>query len=460
MNKTETAKRVKEPLLRVSKRMDFSMPKRIGAIVGSIAAALVFGSVLIAILGYNPFLFWKFVFEGCFKNPLSIAGTLRIFVPLTIVSLGIAVAFKMRFWNIGAEGQILIGAIVALTFGLLIGDKLPKPWGTIIIVLLGAVGGGLYALITAALKVKFNTNETLMTLMLNYIALYLVSYLMRTDFFKTKASSIPSFEPLNSSLWLSTIKLGNLTLDTSFIIAIALIVFFFVYFRYTKHGYEIAVIGDSPATARYSGMKVGRIMLRTIFLSGFVVGLAGALQLTGKACDGVMSTGITSGMGWTGIIIAWLAKLNPFGIAIGSFLLAILEKGSSVARSSMGISSAMADVLQGIILFFVLAGDFIVHYQISVRRKPQTPEQTAQKKHAAFLKYAKRNGHTAQDYLAGVVIGGAPLTQCDNERISADGTQNTDMPALSDETITPRLDRAAQPNNEDETREKGEGGLR
>lgn len=394
MNNRQT--QTKQPLIRISKRMDLSTPKRIGTVVGSIVAALVFGSILIAVLGYNPFQFWKYVFEGCFKNPLSVAGTLRVFVPLTIISLGIAISFKMKFWNIGAEGQIIMGAIIALTFGLLIGDKWPRPWGTIVIVLLGALGGGLYALITAALKVRFNTNETLLTLMLNYVALYLASYLMRLDFFKTKASSIPSFERLNDSLLLSTIKLGSVQLDTSFLIAVALIVVFFLYFRYTKHGYEIGVIGDSPSTARYSGMKVGKIMLRTIFLSGFIIGLAGAMQLTGKATDGVMSTGITSGMGWTGIIIAWLAKLNPFGIAVGSFLMAILEKGSSVARSSMGISSAMADVLQGIILFFVLAGDFLIHYRITFRTKPLTEEQQAQKDRSNADKAQKKSDFSAR----------------------------------------------------------------
>lgn len=359
---------VKDPFIRVSKRQNLALRYKILLTIGAILLSLVIGGILLALLGYNPIKFYSKVIEGNFKNASYFKLLVRVFIPLLITSLGLSLAFKMRFWNIGAEGQFIIGALIAMTFSMLIGDSLPSPLGVIIVILAGAIGGGLYAFIVAVLRVKFNTNETLMTLMLNYVALYLAKYTLDLEFY-ANLGTFPSFKIIDKALWLTEINLGKFSFDTSLFIALALVVIMFIYFKHSKQGYELNVVGDSPNTARYAGMKVSKIMLRTMFLSGAIIGLAGALKLTGSAAGHTFSEQITSGVGWTGIIVAWLAKLNPIGIFITSFLLSVLERGCSFARTDLGISDSMSDVIQGIVLFFILASDFFINYKISFRKK-------------------------------------------------------------------------------------------
>lgn len=359
----------KDPLIKISKRQNFALKYKLLLTVGAILLSLVLGGILLACLGYNPIKFYSEMMMGNFKNASYLKLMIRALIPLLITSLGVSLAFKMRFWNIGGEGQFIVGAIIAMTFSLLIGDSLPSPLGAIVVVLLGTLGGGLYALFVAVLKVKFNTNETLMTLMLNYVALYVASYMLKTDFFAIQGQGVPAFKVIAESLWLTEINIGKFSFDTALFIAVALTIILFVYFKQSKQGYELNVVGDSPNTAKYAGMKVNRIIVRTMFLSGAIIGMAGALKLCGSSAGHTFSANITGGVGWTSIIVAWLAKLNPVGIFVASLLMSILERGCSFARTSLGISDAMSDVLQGIILFTVLASDFFINYKISIRKK-------------------------------------------------------------------------------------------
>lgn len=364
---TRRAKSARPPLIRLVKRAEPPLWQSTLFYLGAILLALVFGGIFIALNGVNPFIYYRNVFIGCFENKVYIRGFIRLIIPLIITSLGIAVAFKMRFWNIGAEGQFIMGAIFANTAGLLMQNAL-QPWATILIMLVaGAVGGGLYGLIPAAAKVKFGTNETLMTLMLNYVAFYILSYMKHTMFFRklseTGAVLRPDYRQLPEHAWLPTFQVGGLVIDISLIFALALVVILFIYLRHTKQGYEITIVGDSQRTAAYAGMNVGHIVMRTMFLSAAVIGVAGMLQVSGSATNHTISEGITSDVGWTGIIVAWLAKLNPFGILVTSILLGILEKGSAVAESALAIPAAVSDILQGIILFTVLASEFFSRYK-------------------------------------------------------------------------------------------------
>ncbi|MFA5448994.1 MAG: ABC transporter permease [Clostridia bacterium] len=362
-----------EPPVRVVKREGLPLWKNAIYYFSAIVFALFLGGVFIAITGNNPFLFYATVFTGSFSNIIHIKNLIAMVVPLTITSLGIAYAFKMKFWNIGAEGQFLMGAFIATAVALALGDTLPQFITVVIVALSGALGGGLYGVIIALLKVRFNTNETLLSLMFNYIALYIVSYCVYVEFFKKPTQGIPTYEQIPRAAWLTEFKNGPLPiLDTALIICVLLVVFTFIYFRFTKQGYEIAVVGDSPATANYAGMKVKRIIVRTMFISASIIGLAGALQLMGISSSHTMTPGITGGMGWDGIIVAWLAKLNPFGILITSFLLSVLEKGCGVARTAYGISEAVAAILQGIILFSVLAFDFFLRYKLVFRKRQKS----------------------------------------------------------------------------------------
>ena len=367
----------KDQLIKISKRQNLALKYKLLLTLGAILLSLVLGGILLACLGYNPIKFYTEMIMGNFKNASYVKLMVRALIPLLITSLGVSLAFKMRFWNIGGEGQFIVGAIIAMTFSLLIGDSLPSPLGAVVVVLIGTLGGGMYALFVAVLKVKFNTNETLMTLMLNYVALYLASYMLKTDFFAIQGQGVPAFKVIAESLWLTEINIGKFSFDTALFIAVALTIILFVYFKQSKQGYELNVVGDSPNTAKYAGMKVNRIIVRTMFLSGAIIGMAGALKLCGSSAGHTFSANITGGVGWTSIIVAWLAKLNPVGIFIASLLMSILERGCAFARTSLGISDAMSDVLQGIILFTVLASDFFINYKISFRKKAKLSPEVA-----------------------------------------------------------------------------------
>ncbi|MBC8533043.1 ABC transporter permease [Yeguia hominis] len=361
MNSTKQASR--QPLLHIVKRAE--LPRRTSALLrlGAFLLSLFIGGLFILALGYNPFEIYGTIVSGSFRSAMAIQATIKVMVPLLISSLAVTLAFKMKFWNIGAEGQIIMGATFATYFALFHSDW--NHWVLILVMLLaGMIGGGLWGLIPAVLKTRFNTNETLLTLMLNYIALHIVSYL-RDGPWKDPGSQgyakIARFD-------------GNAALDKVFgvhfgwIIALVLTALVAVYLRRTKQGYEISVVGESQDTARYAGMNVRKIVIRTMFLSGAVAGICGMLQATGA--DITLTTSVAGGVGFTAIIIAWLAQLNPVMIVVVSFLFSVLEKGSSVIQSSFGLSTDCADVLQGIILFLVIGCEFFIRYRF-VREKKE-----------------------------------------------------------------------------------------
>ncbi len=366
-------KQTKGPLFHVVKRIELPISKSIWLYLASVLAALLLGGIFIACNGINPFTYYGTVLTGCFSNAIYLRGFVRIIIPLIITSLGVAVAFKMKFWNIGANGQFIIGAIFAATVALALGNSAPRWLTLLLMAVAGTVAGGLFGLLPAWLKVRFGTSETLLTLMLNYVAFYLLTYLKNLLFFRkvseTGAVFRPDFKILPENAWIYDFHIFGISVDISLIIALILVALVAIYLRYSKHGFEISVVGDSLNTARYAGMNVNKVMLRTMFASAALVGLAGMLQVSGSATGHTLSDNITSDVGWTGIIVAWLAKLNPIAILIVSVLMGILQKGTSVAESIHGISSAASDILEGIILFTVLAADFFVRYKLAFRSK-------------------------------------------------------------------------------------------
>lgn len=359
---TEKQNIQREPLVRLAKRDDLSGAKKWAIRLMAIVLALVVGSLFIAVLGHNPIAVYHDIITGSLGGPSTAKVTVRVAIPLLGAALAIAPAFKMKFWNIGAEGQIIAGAICASYFALFHAD-LPHFLLMIIMFAAGIIGGGLYGLIPAFFKAKFGTNETLFTLMLNYIALYVIVWLRDGAWADPESGGFPKIARFVSNAQLD--KVGGI--QVGWIIGLILTVIVFIYLKYTKHGYEISVVSESHATARYAGMNPKKIMLRTMFLSGAVCGIAGMVQATGS--DMTLATSVAGGVGFTAIIVAWLAQLEPIAILIVSFLFAVLEKGSSVMQSTFGLSTYCADVLQGIILFFVLAGEFFIRYKFVVNGK-------------------------------------------------------------------------------------------
>lgn len=351
-----------EPFLRVVKKAEVSVSKTILLSIIALITAIIAGGIFILALGQNPFDVYVTIVKGAWRSSIATKGTIKIAIPLLIAAIGITPAFQMKFWNIGAEGQIIMGGIFATYFALY-WSNLPHGLLIFIMILAGAIGGGIWGLIPAYFKTKYGTNETLFTLMLNYIALYLIRYVTEGPWRDPASSGFPKIATFTENAQLDMI----FGVHAGWLIGLILVVVMFIYLKFTKHGYEISVVGESTNTARYAGMNVKKIVMRTMFISGAICGIAGMAQTAGAAYT--LSEGVAGGVGFTAIAVAWLAKLNPVAILIVTVLFSMLDKGCSVMQSTYGMSSAVSGILQGIILFFVLGFDFFTKYQFVFRRK-------------------------------------------------------------------------------------------
>lgn len=355
----------------VVKRENCSLWMKTALYAGAVALALVLGGILLLCLGVDPLEYYFRMFTmGTVDNPIAFRvfeNYLKDLVPLVLTSVALSLAFKMRFWNIGGEGQFIMGAISAGFVALKLGPVLPGAVTLVLMCLAAMVVAGLYGLLVAALKVRFGTNETLLTLMLNYIALYVLIFLGETkadwNFFLSPDSARPVFASFRDFAQFPAFSLGGrFKLNVCVILTVLIGVLVYIYLKKTKQGYEISVVGDSAGTARYAGMKVNRIVLRTVFLSACLIGLAAAFKV-GTA--GILSTSITDDVGWTGIIVAWLAQLNTAAILLVSALICVLHAGSTAAAATFSqVDSSFANMLQGVILFLVLAADFYIRFRV------------------------------------------------------------------------------------------------
>ena len=356
----------KMPLIRLAKR-DSMDPRKVWAIrLGSILIALLLGSLVILITGNNPFTAYGTMISGALGKKTAIRQTVKIAVPLLGCALAIAPCFRMRFWNIGAEGQITAGAIAATYFALYWVDKLPSVLLLIVMALAAALAGGIWGLIPAFFKAKWNTNETLFTLMMNYIIIGVVSWLQGGPWEGRPGSQIiPQFDRAACLPKVFGVHCG-------WIIVLVLVVFIFIYMRYTKHGYEIAVIGDSINTARYAGMNVGRIMMRTMLLSGAISGIVGFIVVSGA--NGTLYNGVADGVGFTSITVAWLSQLNAFAMIVISMMLAVLSTGAETLQTQLSVPASISDIITGLLLFCMLGCEFFINYRLIFRSKHQETE--------------------------------------------------------------------------------------
>ena len=344
--------------------------------LAAVLLALILGAALLVSLSVDPIAYYTRMFTmGTIGNKIAYKvwiNYLKEFVPLALVSVALSLAFRMRFWNIGGEGQFILGAISAAFVAFKAGPVLPGAVTLLLMCAAAMAAAGLYGLFVAALKVRFGTNETLMTLMLNYVALYVLMFLGETkadwNFFLDPESARPVFASFAKIVSFPGIPMGEkFTLNICVVLTVLIAALVYVYLKYTKQGYEISVVGDSAGTARYAGMKVNTIVLRTVFLSAALIGLAAAFKV-GTA--GILSTAITDDVGWTGIIVAWLSQLNTIVIFLVSALICVLHYGSTVAAATFSqVDSSFANMLQGVILFLVLAADFYTRFKIVAIKK-------------------------------------------------------------------------------------------
>ena len=352
-------KKIREPLLRISKRSSIVWWKAWIIRAVAIIAGFLLGSLVIyALTDCVPTKVFKSLFIGTFGTERRMWFTLQQAAMLLCISLAVTPAFKMRFWNIGAEGQVLVGALAAVTCIVYVEDMIPNWLLLIIMVSSSILAGMLWAIIPAFFKAKWNTNETLFTLMMNYIAMQLVSFMIMV--WVPNGSSVL---PTQEFGWLPSV-FGKKYLFSIIVVAV-LAVLMFVYLRSTKQGYEISVVGESENTARYIGINVKHVILRTLAISGALCGVAGFLIVAGA--EHTITKDSAGGNGFTAIIVSWMSKFDPVVMAFSSLLIVFLREGSSKIAETYSLSDSISDIVTGIVLFFIIGCEFFINYKVNLR---------------------------------------------------------------------------------------------
>lgn len=353
----------KEPLMHISKRDGIETWKSwLIRIIAVLLSLVVCAGVIVALTGLNPIEVYKGIFDGAIGTKRRAWMTIRDTLVLLCIAVGITPAFKMRFWNIGAEGQVLIGGVTSAAMMIYLGNSLP-PVVLFPLMFLGSAAAMIWGVIPAFFKAYWNTNETLFTLMMNYVATQVITYCI---IFWENPKGSNSVGTINSSTkggWIP--QLFGLDYGWNLVIVLALTVAMFIYLKYSKQGYEIAVVGESENTARYAGINVKRVILRTMALSGAICGIAGFIIVGGASHT--ISTSTAGGRGFTAIIVSWLSKFNTFVMILVSFFLVFMQKGAGQIASQFNLNENASDIITGIILFFILGCEFFINYKVGFR---------------------------------------------------------------------------------------------
>ena len=326
-----------------------------------VLALIVSAVVTTALTGLNPLGVYATMIQGAFGTERKMWILGQNMAILLCVSLAVTPAFKMRFWNVGGEGQILIGGLATAACMILLGDKIPNWLLIIVMVVASVLAGAIWGGIPAICKAKWNTNETLFTLMMNYVATQLVAFMVIVWEVPKGAGKIGIINQNTCAGWLPQIGSYKYLLNILIVAVLTLIMYF--YLTRSKQGYEISVVGESERTVRYVGIKVGKVIVRTMMISGGLCGLAGLLLVGGT--DHTITTTIAGGRGFTAVMVAWLAKFNPLVMVFTSFLLVFLGRGASEITTIYGLNHSFGDILTGIILFFIIGSEFFISYRLS-----------------------------------------------------------------------------------------------
>ena len=363
-------KQSREKLLVVVKRDDISAGMSVLIHAAAIILALVFCAVVTIVLTHdNPISIYATMFEGAFGTADQVWFTLHNISILLMLALAVTPAFKMRFWNTGAEGQALAGALASALLMYYLGGKIPEWLLILFIFICGILAGLIWGLIPAIFKAVWNTNETLFTLMMNYVAILIIDYFLNIA---GGGSHVVGPNILVHG-WLPAIFGNKYILN---IILAALLTFgMYIYLSYSKHGYEISVVGESQNTARYIGINVKKVIIRTMMLSGAVCGLVGVLLVSGTSHS--IDGNLIGGRGFTAIMVSWLAKFNPAFMFLASALIVVLERGSSAVTTKFDLNNSFSAIITGIILFFIIGCEFFVNYKVRINRKKRNEEKEA-----------------------------------------------------------------------------------
>ena len=361
-------KQHKEPLIRIAKRDGIATPKAWGIrVIGVLLSLVVSGLFIFAVTKLNPVQVYEAIFDGAFGTSRRSWVTIRDAMMLLCIGVGLAPAFKMKFWNIGAEGQILIGGVITAGIMRAYGNALPTSALLVIMALVSLVCGCLWGVIPAVFKAVWNTNETLFTLMMNYVAIQITSYCVAMWENPIGSNTVGVINQMTGYGWFPAVFGQGYGLNVILVLALALGMY--IYLKHSKQGYEISVVGDSENTARYAGINVRKVTIRTMAISGAICGLAGFIEVAGVSHT--ISTSTAGGRGFTAIIVAWLAKFNTFVMILISFLLVFLQKGAIQIASQFNLNDYASNIITGIILFFILGSEFFINYRVIPRGRKE-----------------------------------------------------------------------------------------
>ncbi|MBQ4105285.1 MAG: ABC transporter permease [Clostridia bacterium] len=359
MSKTKTVHK-REPLFHLVKRDDMKWWQawlvRIAAIV---VALLLVGFISMLLTKESFFTIYETMYRGVFGK-LETGSTVMLwkYLQKTAILLGLSLAvtpaFKMKFWNCGAEGQALVGGLASMICMIELGDVLPYPALILVILLSSVVAGAIWGVIPAIFKAQYNTNETLFTLMMNYVATQIVKYYLYIE-----GGGSNKINPVAEG---NLPMIGDNKYALNVIIILVITILMYIYLNYSKHGYEITVVGESQNTARYVGINVKKVIIRTMIVSGALCGLVGMLLVAGT--DHSIDTNTVGGQGFTAIMVSWLGQFNPFIMVLMSALVIFLNLGSAKVADNCGLNSSFADIAVGIVILFVVGCEFFIRYSI------------------------------------------------------------------------------------------------
>jgi len=332
-------------------------------IIAVLLALVVCGVITVFLTDLNPIEMYITMIKGALGTSRLVWNLFQNTAILLCVSLAVTPAFKMKFWNIGAEGQVLVGGLATAACMIFLGEKLPSYVLIPIMLIASIVSGAIWAFVPAYFKTRFNSNETLFTLMMNYVAIQIVAY-YTLEWSMPKGSGTPR-----------TLEFGQLPVLfgqkylINILVVIVITVIVYIYLKYSKQGYEISVVGESEKTAKYIGINVKNVILRTMLISGAICGITGFLLVAGT--DHSLKSDTAGGRGFTAIMVSWLAKFNPIFMILTSLLIAFLQKGASKISEVYRLNSSFSDIITGIIIFFIIGSEFFINYKIKFNKKEE-----------------------------------------------------------------------------------------
>lgn len=351
--------------IKISDREQISARGSLFTLILALSAGMGVVGLIFLLSGVNPFFAFHKIFSGSFGSLYGFKETITKAIPLILIGGGLAIVFKAKFWNIGAESQLLMGAIFGTWVGLNWGPALPSMMIVPLMFLAGFLGGALWGLIPAVLKLRFAINEVISTLMLNYICAEFLTLLIVGPWKSAKKFGFPYSDDLPDSAILSLFPGSRIHMATLIIALIAVVVLTIFIYK-TRFGYEVRVIGENPDAAKYAGIDFKRTTLLIMAVSGGMAGLAGVGEVAGIHHYLSYPDSISSGYGFTGIIVAWLAKLNPFYVIFSAIFFAGILVGGDAIQISLGLPAATVEIFNGTLLIFLIMGDFFTKNKVRV----------------------------------------------------------------------------------------------